>query len=525
VLNYGVSLLMTLVVTLTAFLSTPLLLGWLGEQRFGAYRAAQDWAGYLGLLELGLGGALTALLAQAVGRADPVGVWDCLKAGVRAYLRVTGLMAAAGVVLAVVLPVLVPVSDELRTDLWFGFLLSMSALTLLPLTPFRLLAEASQRSYLVNALTAVQSLLTVGMSLAAAWAGWGLTGQFLAVVLGSTPLPLALTWMALRRGFTRPAAPPSAGGAAEAERRLWNLNTPTLVHNLCGRLSLFTDNILIALVLGPAAVAPFYLTQRVLVLAQTQLQNISGATWAGLIELSASGQRERFVQRLSELTRLTATLSVAVLVPLAVCNGALISLWVGAGRYAGEALTWCVAANAFFLSIYSLWGWVFNGAGKVRLLLPLMTSGVVLNVAVSVGATFLLGPVGPVLGTLLMYLYNAWRFPPLLRAAFGVPLRPLLQPIGWVLLLAVPYAALCLPCAQAMAERKWLHLGAHALLAAAAFAGAAWLVVFSRQERNQWRSRLSSLFPDPRSGGAGRDFASSKPTPQPRSEVSYDSRN
>ena len=51
---------MTVIVGLAA---TPLLLKWLGPERFGAFRAASDWTGHLTIFELGLSWALIPLFA------------------------------------------------------------------------------------------------------------------------------------------------------------------------------------------------------------------------------------------------------------------------------------------------------------------------------------------------------------------------------------------------------------------------------------------------------------------------------
>src|SRR5581483_1639314 len=60
----------TLVILLVALVATPLLLGWLGDERYGAVEAAAEWLGYVGLLEFGIGGALLPLIARAVAQRD-----------------------------------------------------------------------------------------------------------------------------------------------------------------------------------------------------------------------------------------------------------------------------------------------------------------------------------------------------------------------------------------------------------------------------------------------------------------------
>ena len=70
---------------LSGFVATPLVLNWLGDTRFGAFRAAADWLGYLELVELGISGALPVLLARAWGEGDRNALHAAMVAGARAY--------------------------------------------------------------------------------------------------------------------------------------------------------------------------------------------------------------------------------------------------------------------------------------------------------------------------------------------------------------------------------------------------------------------------------------------------------
>src|SRR4051812_5638077 len=98
-------------------LVTPLLLRWLGEERFGAFRVSLDWIGYLGLLELGLGAALPPLLARSLGQGNSDGIRNTLAAGLRAYFRITLLMLVAGLGLVAGIRFLVPVQPDQIVDL------------------------------------------------------------------------------------------------------------------------------------------------------------------------------------------------------------------------------------------------------------------------------------------------------------------------------------------------------------------------------------------------------------------------
>jgi O-antigen/teichoic acid export membrane protein len=278
--------------------------------------------------------------------------------------------------------------------------------------------------------------------------------------------------------------------------QLWQLNGPTLLHNLAGRVSLLSDNILVGFLLGPLAVPPFFLTQRLPLLLQGQLQAIGGATWAGLAELYYSGKHERFHQRLVELTKLTAVACVALLASAAVCNHDLVRLWVGEAYYAGSTITWLATANAFFQSIFSLWGWVFGATGKIRVIVPMMLASAALNLGVSLLATWWLGAVGPLVGSFCMYTgYACWRWPTLVHTTFGVRPSVLVRAAAGPLLIGMPYALLLGWISQTAWQPGWLELGLRATASVAGFFLLAWLFAFSREEQAVWKARLVHILP------------------------------
>jgi hypothetical protein len=83
-LNFVSGVLFSAVTLVVGFIATPLLLRWLGDERYGAFRAAGDWLSQLTILELGFAGALAPLLALALGRGDDSGVLGTLGEGIRA---------------------------------------------------------------------------------------------------------------------------------------------------------------------------------------------------------------------------------------------------------------------------------------------------------------------------------------------------------------------------------------------------------------------------------------------------------
>jgi O-antigen/teichoic acid export membrane protein len=487
---------LSLVTAAAAFVTAPFLLDWLGTERYGAFRAALDWFGYVGLLEFGIGGALQALFARSLGSDDRAGVVAVARAGARAYLLAAAAMIVTAVGLSALLPELIRLPRELTPELWAGCGLYLVVYACLPLAPFRSLAEASQRGYQVNLWLIAQAVVTAAAALVLARDGWGLTGQFAAVVAGIVIFSLGIAGLGLRR------YPELMGGGerrAGVGRALWALSWPTLLFNLSGRIGLLTDNIVVAGVLGPAAVTSFFLTQRVIALVGAQVQAVGTATWAGLMDLHYRGEHAVFDRRMRQLTRLTAVLGAGLLVPVAVFNRDLITLWVGTSQYAGPMVTWLGAVNAWALAVLSVWGWPLTAAGLVRAVLPAILCSTAVNLAVSIAATIAVGLPGPLIGTAAAFLGVSWWWTlRLLRRHFGLAPRSLLGPALAPLGLALPDGAGLLALVELVpaydpAWPRWAGLGAIAAWLAVAASGyflLAWFTVVPTADRNEWAGRL-----------------------------------
>jgi O-antigen/teichoic acid export membrane protein len=481
----------TVVMVVIGLFATPLILHWLGDERFGAFQVATDWMAYLFLLEFGLSGALMPLIAISEARRDEKSVHDLMVTGVRAYTKVAMASVVAVVILTVFATRLIPVQAKYALDLRYSFLIGAFGAMMTPLAPFRALVEGRQQGYWLSAFLTAQSITVTAGSLILAWAGWGISGQSIAVVAGAAVFNAALLWLCrseVRAIFADAVEGPAPETARSDVRKL---NAPTFVMNLCGRVALLTDNIVVSGLLSPALVTPFVLTQRLTSLAQRELQTIGNASWAALAELSAQGRKEVFARRLLELTRVVAVVGLAALIPIIAFNRQFVSLWVGGGRYAGDLITALAAANALMQAIFSLWGWCVTGTGQIRRIIPMTIVQTALNLVLSIAFTFAFGLAGPLLGTAAAFLaVSVWYMPKLMSEMFEVPASSLAFSVGAPLALAIPYAAVVDWLVRSYGATGWFGIAYQMSAAAAFYLLLAWLIVFYPDERASLISRF-----------------------------------
>lgn len=486
-LNFAGGVVFTVVTVCVGVFSTPWLLSWLGVERFGTYRVLIDWTLYLALLELGLGGALSARLAIAVGKGEKQKVQSLLSAGLHKYFVVAITMLVVGLGLVFVLPYAIKTDLIGTNELQIAWVLLLVPVLLFPLAVFRYLADARQQSYLVSLLLTLQFLITTSLLIIAARAGWGLIGQSIATVIAQVPAVLILAWVGMRAYSIKLFSAPEP----EARKAISELNWSMFLYNTSIRVGILSDTIVVAALLGPAAVAHFFLTQRLAILANHQLLNIGYSTWVGLVELHSQGQFETFKTRLLELTGLVSGLGLAILIPIAAFNYHFVSRWVGSETFAGETVNILVCVNIWLWAIFYLWGGVLSGTGQISHWTPYAVAFTVINLVISVVCTATLGLIGPLLGTTVGFLLvTTWALPRLLKKIFGLsPLvlwRNALMPLLW----AIPYAAILGIISRARRPTSWTELILYMSIAGLIGIALWWRLGLSRNDRLIWKSRL-----------------------------------
>lgn len=486
------------VTMLVGLKAAPWLVHWLGKKQYGGFRVLNDAQGYLTLLELGLGGALGPLLARAAGTGDERGLRETLAAGLRAYARVVLITLGVGLALTPLVPWFASdLSAEEAADLRMGWLVGLAACPTVLLLPMRTVLEARQRGYVVNLLLTGQAVAITGMSLALAWAGWGITGQATAQVFGLWGFSLLLAYGVLRGepGLLRAAITTPTSG--ETRAALSRLSWPTLLLNLSGRLGLLTDNLVVGGVRGTAAVTSLVNTSRLPMIGQGLLQGVGGASWAALAELDAQGDRETFNRRLIEMTRMVAVLGVTGLVPVVAFNRAFVSVWMGPEfPYGGDLVAILAAVNAVLLAEQSLWAWSFSATGKVREVIAPAVAAALVNVAASVALTYRIGLAGPLLGSTIGFAaVGLWALPWRLRVVFGTSIQGLARAMG-------------VPCATGAIAgwglyvlvrwyepRGWVEVLAGMSLSGLAMLALSFLTLLTSEDRALWRGRIRGLMP------------------------------
>jgi O-antigen/teichoic acid export membrane protein len=489
-LSWSSGILRTVATMAGGFIATPYVLKYLGAERLGAFRTLQQCTGYLPFLYFGLGPALTVLVLKAASGHDSKQTAAIVKGGLKLELRQTILIIVpAAVALAMFIPRLLAASSPFETEMRVGLFVYVLAALLMPLDVFRILLECLQRGYLVNAALILQALFVMIFSVWLASAGFGIVGQFMALVAGTAVFSL-LVW---RFSTTLLKRCGEIGAEETPARALWRLRVPMTITGIGGQINLLTDYIVLSMISNPAAVTTFSITQRLVTVLGGFVAMLTNATWAGMAEILAQDRQQLLQERMLELLRLVIGLGVTLLGTLAAYNIHFVRLWVGEQYYGGDLLTILTAVQSLMLAFFLSFTWTIDLQGDSRYRVPVTTAGAGLNLALSFLLGRQLGMYGITLATLIGYTiselwFNPYFFARRYRVSLGQMMRASFRSLG----LGLPWAVFVWFVAHARVFSNW-----HAFafdVSAVSILGVIylWVFVLVPSDRAHWRERYGA---------------------------------
>ncbi len=347
---------------LVALLTIPPLIRALGTERFGVLAIAWAFVGYFSLFDLGLGRAMTRMVASRLGEGDRAAAARVFRTGT-VLLAALGLAAAAGV--ALIAPWLVgsvlEVPAGFRQETLRAFqLIALGMPLVVSSAGLQGTVEAHQRFRTVAAAKLLQGIGT--------FAGPLLAVQFtpdLAACVAVLLVSRLASWLLLLADCRRSLA--GAGPArfdAGLLRPLASFGGWMTLDNLLGPLLLFADRFLVGALLTMSAVA-FYATPSELV---SRLLVIPAAVVGVLFPMFAAvGTSDP--ARSARLFGGSVRAVYAAMLPLCVAGiGAswwLLALWLGRD-FADESfrvLQWLLA-GVLFLGVAHLPHALIAGLGR-----------------------------------------------------------------------------------------------------------------------------------------------------------------
>lgn len=375
----------------------PVLLSRLGTEEFGLWALLWSFSavnGWLSLATVGLATASTRRTAAAAVAGEPAAAAGTVTlfggVGIILGLVVLGAgPAALGAMVATDASLTTPFEQAIRwSALWIGGEATFVGCAAV--------LEGRQRVDQARALDATRRTVVSGAAVAAALSGASIAGVMAAsgvAAIGAAAAAVGVLCVGSRE-FRPLGRPRELGVLAADTRRLMTLNASGVLHRSM-------DRMLVATMIGPAAVAAVEVASRLRDIAQLVLSTSSHTTISAASWLDAQAEEAKLQRLVAVGTRLSLLATWGTVAVLAVYASPLIELWLG-DRTPEDVVPLALLGLAYTAAVAPLQVGVnaLTGTGRVARVTVAAWTGVLVNLVASVILIEQWGVVGAFVGTL-----------------------------------------------------------------------------------------------------------------------------
>jgi O-antigen/teichoic acid export membrane protein len=387
-----------IIALLMGFALTPITLHRLGTSVYGLWVVLTAIGGYVGVVEGGVSTAAAQMVAATTALRDYQRRADVL-ATTRAIFFVTGIIAL-GLVLAMV-PLLGPVfgtgAESLNSArlalLLVGFTTTIGFFG----TVYQCAIYGGGRNDRTTVFGTATGLLVQGAQIAVVLLGGGLAGLLATSLAGSVLTYFWARWIARNLGLYGKVRGKTSRSMLH---ELLTFGRRNAVVALGGTLAYSLDAVIVGAVLPVGQVTPYDLG-----LSTANFVRSAGTTATNLLfpayaHSHALNDRERQFRLFSRAVLASMSITLPMVVGLIAFGQPLLKLWLGS--VPPHTFQVLVALNVVYvLQLPGHQSFMYlTGIAKNRVLAKLALPAAAANFALSIGATYWLGPVGPAIGSL-----------------------------------------------------------------------------------------------------------------------------
>ena len=421
-----------------AVVAIPRLVELLGTERFGLLAIGWAFIGYFSLFDLGLGRALTKLVAERIATGDADDLPELIGTGL-VLLTALGVLASVAVLVAVPMLIesvlVVPIS--LRNEAKVGFSLLAYGLPVVMLSAALVgVLEGQQRFRTINLVRIPAGVLTYLGPLLAVLAVPGLVSATLALVIVRIVSAVVYAWCA--RGML-----PRGGALLNRAliRPLLTFGGWVTVSNVVGPLMVYFDRFVIGAQLSLSAVAYYATPYEVITRAFILPAAVTAVIFPEMTMASVAdpGRLDRLFRRTVEVVLALMTVPLALVVLFAPEG---LELWLGRewAEQSTAVLRW-LAVGVLISSVARVPFTLIQGAGRPDLTAKLHVAELpayLLGLAVLLGAFGITGAAAAwTLRNLIDMALLFWLGVRVAPAISGATRRAVVATMGATLLLGV----------------------------------------------------------------------------------------
>jgi O-antigen/teichoic acid export membrane protein len=391
----------------TILISVPLTLHYLGVERYGLWMTISSLIACLNFLDLGINLGLLNGISESHGKEDRTLARQYVSS---AFFFLTATALLAGLVFALVY----------RWIPWHSLFNVRSGPAVAEAGPAAaVLVACLLMSIPAGMVTRIQSGYQEGFA-ANLWAGAGSVMGLLAIlvvihrrgslallVLATAGAPLLALVLngAVLFGYQRPWLRPAWRHVKRGvSKHLVRAGLLFFFLQLAVAISFSSDNIVVAQVLGPAAVTQYAIPAKLFGLIGVGCSLLVAPLWPAYTEALARGDVGWIRKTLRRSMSLSLAISVGVSLLLVVSAPSVLKIWVGSKVHASLLLLAALAVWSIVLALSVPVAMLLNAATVVKFQVKVASLGALVNIGLSIYFTQQIGIPGVILGSICAHV-------------------------------------------------------------------------------------------------------------------------
>jgi O-antigen/teichoic acid export membrane protein len=389
---------------MASLITVPLTYGYLGQERYGLWMVLISIVMLvMGVADLGIGNGLVNALSEANGKDDHDMARECVTSAFVIMFCIGGVFAAVGTVAYPFVPwmrLYNVQSETLAAEgaraflvLYFGFVVGI------PLSVISRAQTGMQQGYFPQIVGAFGSIFTLAAFLVVIKLHGSLVWLVFASMIGGILAQLVNGWFLFRK-YTW-LLPSWDAYRASSAIKILKLGLLFFVLQTAAMVGFTSDNIVIAQVLGAAAVAAYAVPQKLFNVVSMLVSMAIGPLWPAYGEAIARGDAAWVRRVFSGSLWLILGMTIPTYTLLVLAGPWILRVAFGKSLHAPTSL----------LVVFGIWGVVYsliwvttillNAAGVLKVQSVVVVFASVANLALSILLTHRFGAVGVCLGSII----------------------------------------------------------------------------------------------------------------------------
>ena len=399
------------------FIATPIVISYLGKEHYGIWIIIGNVLGYVGLMDFGITGAITTLVAKNNNEKNSHKINGLVNNAFFLQLGILILIICIGSILSFFVPSFFAVDPNDHNLVFKTFLFAIIGYAIsFPPKSFKGLIKGRQYISLLAWLEFANVALITLLNISLLYLGFGL----LAMPIGAIVIRL-LSYFPFFY-FAKRAFPELKLSFKLFDRKeafsILNVSALWFIGTTSAIIIYSTDNIVIGKFISIELVAAYYVTYRLSEFLRDRLYMISKTALPGFGQLLGQGDFKKMQNLYLRSQRIIIGLTIPISFLIVLFNYDFVSLWVGADLFAGQEITIAFAFLLFIMVFYQSSSVVLSSGLQLKAIAWSRGIEASLNLFLSIIGALKFGLFGVIGATIISNLLTSFWYIPLKTRQF-----------------------------------------------------------------------------------------------------------